>query len=131
MPLEQGATPTTVAVQLVLNDKGRVAVGDKLGGAVDKVEGMVVSQNSDSYTIAVSRVMQLGGNTSKWNGEQVTIAKEGTSGYQVYKYNQARTIVLVAAIAVGAVALLVSLGLKGGGSGSDSSGGGGGGPQTH
>lgn len=131
LPLQQGPPPATVTVRLVLNDKGRIEVSDKLGSAVDKVEGMLTAQNSDSYTIAVSEVYQLGGNSSKWNGEAVTIAKDGTVGYQIHRFNQTRTVVLAAALAAAVVVFLVSAGLKGSGSGDTSSGGSGSTGQTH
>jgi hypothetical protein len=118
-------------VQLVLNDKGRVAVSDKLGSAVDKVEGTITAQNSDSYTIAVSQVYQIGGNTSKWNGEPVTIAKEGTMGYRIHRFNQKRTVVLAVAIVAAVTVFLVTTGLKGSGTGDSSSGPGGPTGQSH
>jgi hypothetical protein len=103
-----------------LNDKGRVAISDKLGNAVDKVEGIITAQNSDSYTIAISQVYQLGGATSKWSGEAVTIQKDETIGYQIHRFNRTRTIVLVAAITAAAVVFLATVGLKAGGSGDTS-----------
>ena len=116
LPLQQGPPPATAGVQLVLNDKGRLAVSEKLGGAVDRVEGMITAQNSDSYTLAVSEVYQLGGNSSKWNGEAVTIAKDGTVGYQIHRFNQTRTVVLAVAIVVATVVFLTTTKLIGGGS---------------
>ena len=104
-----------MSVRLVLNDKGRVAVADKLGSAVDKVEGMITAQNSDTYTLAVSEVFQLGGTSSKWNGEPVTIAKDWTDGYQIHRYNQTRTVVLAVALVAATVAFLLSVKLIGGG----------------
>ena len=86
---------------------------------MDRVEGTLTAQNSDSYTIAVTQVYQLGGNSSKWNGEPVTITKDGTDGYRVHRFNQTRTVVLAAALAAAVVVFLVSAGLKG--SGSDTS----------
>jgi hypothetical protein len=117
LPLQQGPPPATVSVQLVLNDKGRVAVSDRLGSAVEKVEGTITAQNSDSYTLAVSEVYQLGGNSSKWNGEPVTIAKDGTDGYQIHRFNQTRTVVLAVALVAAAVVFLATTKLIGGGSG--------------
>ena len=116
LPLQQGPPPATVSVQLVLNDKGRVAVSDRLGSAVEKVEGTITAQNSDSYTLAVSEVYQLGGNSSKWNGEAVTIAKDGTVGYQIHRFNQTRTVVLAVAIVVATVVFLTTTKLIGSGS---------------
>jgi hypothetical protein len=119
LPLQQGPPPAAVTVQLVLNDKGRVEVANELGSAVAKVEGTVVSQDAQSVTIAVSRVLQLNGTTSTWSGEHVTIAKEATDGYQVRRVNQTRTVVLVAAITVAAVSILVTMGLNVGRGASD------------
>jgi len=120
LPLEQGAPPTAVEVQLLMNDKGRLDVSQKLGSAVDKVEGVVTAQTSDSYTLAVSRVFQIGGAVSKWNGEVVTISKDGTNGYQVHTYSKSKTVILAVAITAGVVLFLASVKLIG--SGSDSPG---------
>jgi hypothetical protein len=115
LPLEQGAPPAAVSIQLQMNDKGRLDVSQKLGSAVDKVEGMITAQNTDSYTLAVSRVFQLGGATSKWNGESVTIAKDGTNGFQVHRYSQTRTVILAVALVAATVLFLASVKLIGGG----------------
>ena len=122
LPLQQGSPPASVGVQLILNDKGRVAVGDKLGSAVEKIEGTITTQNSASYTIAVTQVYQIGGNSSKWNGEAVTIAKDGTDGFRIHRFNQTRTVVLAVAIVVAVTVFLVTVGLKAGGTGDSSSG---------
>jgi len=117
LPLQEGPPPSTVAVQLVLNDKGRDEISSMLGGAVDKVEGTVIAQNSSSYTMAVAEVYTLGGTSSKWSGEKVTIAKDGTRGYQVHRFNATKTVIVAAAITAAAVVFLVSSGLRGSGGG--------------
>jgi hypothetical protein len=118
LPMQQeGPAPTMIGVQLVLNDKGRDEVSNVLGSAVDKVEGTITSQTSTSYTIAVSQVYTLGGPSSKWSGEAVTIAKEGTSGFRVHQFNKTRTIVLAAVITAAIVVIFVSAGLVATGTG--------------
>jgi hypothetical protein len=131
--MEQGAPPVTAGIQLALNDQGRVEVASTLGSGVDRVEGTITSQTSDSYTLAVSQVYQLGGASSKWNGEPVTIQKDGTVGYRIHRFSQPRTIILAVVIVGAAVGFLLSVKLLGNGSGSDSgsSGGGGGTGQSH
>lgn len=127
LPLQQGPAPATVTVQLVMNDKGRLAVADKLGGSVDKVEGVVTAQNADSYTISITDVYQLNGNVNKWEHEAVTIAKEGVDGYKIHRFNQARTLVLAAAVTVAVVVFVVTAGIKATGSAASSGPGGPGG----
>lgn len=106
-----------IGVQLVLNDKGRDEVSTMLGSAVDKVEGTITAQSATSYTISVSQVYTLGGSSSKWNGEAVTIAKEGTAGFRVHQFNKARTIVLAAVITAAIVMIFVGAGLVANGTG--------------
>jgi hypothetical protein len=106
-------------VQLVLNDKGRVEVGSQLGSGVDKIEGTLTGQDADSYTLAVSQVYQINGNSSKWAGESVKVAKDGTTGYNIHRFNKTRTLILVAAITAAAVVFLLTTGLVGSGSSSD------------
>jgi hypothetical protein len=112
LPLQQGSAPATVSVQLVMNDKGRLAVADKLGGSVDRVEGMVTAQNADSYTLSVTEVYQLNGNSAKWENEPVTISKDGVDGYKIHRFNQARTVILAAAITAALVVFIATVGIK-------------------
>lgn len=124
LPLQQGSAPATVTVQLVMNDKGRLAVSDKLGASVEKVEGMITAQNADSYTISITDVYQLNGNATKWEHESVTIAKDGVDGYRIHRFNQARTVVLATAVTVALVAFVLTAGIKATGSAASSGPGG-------
>lgn len=115
-PLEQGTPPATQRVELVLNDKGRVAVQDKLGPRVDKVEGMVVSESESSYTMSVYHVSQLSGVGSTFSGQQVAIDKDGTTGFQLRRINKTRTVLLAGGVVVGVVAIFgKTLNIGGGG----------------
>jgi hypothetical protein len=102
-------------VELVLNDQGRAALSERLGTMVDKVEGQMLSQQGDSYTISVVRVSQLNGGTALWNGEQVSVRKEYTTGFQVRQVSKVKSIALAVAVAA-AVVLVFSKDLLGGGS---------------
>jgi hypothetical protein len=105
LPLQQGVAPQTGRVELVLNDQGRAALAERLGSQVEKVEGQMLSQGSDSYTLSVYRVSQLNGNSSAWNGEQVTLRKDFTIGFQIRQISKVRSIGL--AVAFVAVTVLV------------------------
>jgi hypothetical protein len=124
LPLQQGSAPATVSVQLVMNDKGRLAIADKLGASVDRVEGVVTAQNADSYTLAVTQVYQVNGNSAKWENEPVTIAKDGVDGFRIHRFNQARTVVLATAVTVALVVFIVTAGIKASGSSAQSGPGG-------
>ena len=86
---------------------------------MDRIEGTLTAQDADTYTIAVSDVYPIKGTSSKWNGEVVKVAKDGTEGYNIHRFNKTRTIILVAAITAAAVVFLITTGLTGSGSNSD------------
>lgn len=115
LPLQQGVAPETGRVELVLNDQGRAALSERLGPMVQKVEGQMLSQQADAYTLSVVRVSQLDGNTAMWNGEQVTLLKVHTVGFQVRQLNKARTIGLAAAVTAAVVFVFFGKALTGGG----------------
>jgi hypothetical protein len=104
-PIQQGVAPASQRLELTLNDKGRAAVGDRLGPGVARVEGMVVKQDSGSYTMSVFHVTQIDGSSSTWTGQEVAIATDGTIGFQIRKLNKTRTTLLTGGIVVGIVAI--------------------------
>ncbi len=103
------STPPIPAQQVgvVINDRGRVLLGDRVGVSVDRVDGKVVSHNNGSLTIDVYRVTDLRGNTSTWTGERVAIPEEAILGYRARKLSKWRSFLLVGAIAV---SVILSLG---------------------
>jgi len=113
--MQQGVAPDTGRVELVLNDQGRAALSERLGTMVEKVEGHVLSQRADAYTISVVRVHQLNGSSALWNGEQVTVLKEHTVGYQVRRLHVAKTVGLAAAVTALTVYVFFGKQLIGGG----------------
>lgn len=102
-------------MELVLNDQGRAAMSERLGTMVEKVEGTVLSQTADSYTIAVAKVSQFNGNASTWNGEQVTVRKDQTAGYQVRRLNVLKTVAVAAVVTVALAYLFFGSAITGGG----------------
>ena len=116
LPLQQGPPPVSVSgVQLLLNDRGRVAVADKLGTGVAKVEGTVTAQDATSYTVSLTHVYQLNGSSSTWNGELVTIPKDASDSFQVRQYNKTRTLALAGAITAAVVVFFLTASIHGGG----------------
>jgi hypothetical protein len=115
LPLQQGVAPETGRVELVLNDQGRAALSERLGPMVEKVEGQMLSQTTESYTVSVVRISQLNGGTALWNGEQVTIPKSQLLGYQVRQLDKVKTFGLAAAVTVAMVVLFLGKSLTGGG----------------
>ena len=115
-PLQTSVPATGNRIAVLLNDRGRYTLGDRLGSAVDKVDGLLVEVDSAKVTLEVYRTTDLRGGTASWTGERVPIPKDAISGYQERQFSKRRTWILVGT-SVGVVVasmLMVNLNLFGG-----------------
>ena len=97
-------TPTVI----VLNDRGRVALGEALGQNVDRLEGGVVSRGDSSFVVAVRNVRYFNGETNEWKGEQVTVPVAGVRTLEARRFSRKRTWTLVGALTAGFIAFIIT-----------------------
>lgn len=97
-PLQTGVPATGSRIAVVLNDRGRATLGDRLGSAIDKVDGLLVEGDGASVTLEVYRTMDLRGNAATWTGERVQLPKDGITGYQGRQFSKRRTFLLVGTV---------------------------------
>jgi hypothetical protein len=90
LPL-QTELPRSPEVQILLNDRGRVQVGDGMGPSVEAVEGVVAGEDSSMVRLKVSRVVYLRGGTAVWAGEEVAIDRSGIMGYRGRQFSKGRS----------------------------------------
>jgi hypothetical protein len=102
-------------VQFVLNDRGRVGLAETLGPAVEKVEGTVVRVSEAGYDISVVGVTHIGGESARWNGEQVTLGTDHVTAFAVRRYQRSRTVLLAAGVTVGLLLFIFGRSLLGAG----------------
>lgn len=91
---------------IVINDRGRVLLGDRVGATVDRIDGKVISRQGGNLVLDVYRVTDLRGNMATWTGERITIPDEAILGYRARKFSIAKTLLLVGVVAS---AIIVSL----------------------
>ena len=116
LPLQTSVPASGQRIAVVLNDRGRALLGDRLGPAVDKVDGLLVEGDSMSVTLEVFRTHDLRGGDATWTGERVQVPRDGITGYQERSLDRRRTFLLTATI-VGVIAasvLLANLDVLGG-----------------
>jgi len=96
------STPPLPAQQIgvVINDRGRVLLGDRVGASVDRIDGKVVSRQEGSIVLDVYRVTDVRGNTATWTGERVSIPEDAILGYRARKVSKIKTLLLVGVIAL-------------------------------
>jgi hypothetical protein len=99
-------------IALDISDQGRVALGGLVGPELSQVEGRFVSMENGEYVIHVTGVRFLRGGEQGWRGETVRIKPEYVTSRYERKFSTVKTVAL-GAVAVGAVALVATAGLRG------------------
>ncbi len=107
LPMQPPLPPTNgQEVGLVINDRGRTLLADRIGPLVERVDGRLVSRESGSLTLLVFRVTDVRGTSSTWTGERVAIPEEAILGYRPKVQSKFKTGLLIGAVAL---AILSSL----------------------
>jgi hypothetical protein len=107
LPVQSTPPAPAQQVAIVINDRGRVLLGDRVGASVDRIDGKVVSRQNGALVVDVYRVTDLRGNTATWTGERVSIPEEAILGYRARTLSKFKTFLLVGTIAL---AIISSLG---------------------
>jgi hypothetical protein len=102
LPVQTALPATGTRMAVVINDRGRVAIGDRVGSAVELVEGLLVATDSSAVTIEVYRTTDMRGRDASWTGESVRIPKDAISGYRERVLSKRKTAVLVGGL-IGAI----------------------------
>jgi hypothetical protein len=103
-----GPVPETgTVIGLDITDAGRVALGGAMGPEIDQVEGRLLAKDTSGYLVGVTSLHLLRGGEQVWHGEQVQIKKEYVASVYQRRFSPGRSAAL-AAVGIGAVALIAS-----------------------
>jgi hypothetical protein len=117
LPLQEQAPVPQSLVAVVLNDRGRALMGDRLGETIDRIEGTLVESSETAVRLQVSRTVSLQGSTAIWAGEEVVVQREGVRGFRTRQFSRGRTAMLSIAAVMGLVVIGATLTLLVGGGG--------------
>lgn len=115
-PMQVAPAPGTT-VLLDLNDRARIALGDRIGPSAAQIEGELTERTDSTYSVRIESVHYLNGQTNRWSGEQFTVRSDLVGQAWQRDFSRARTIGLAAGATVGLVALIAGLKLVGFGGG--------------
>jgi len=101
--------------EFLVNDEGRVALRDQMGPGVGKVEGRVVLQDDESWTVRVHRVTTISGVAYAWMGESVRIPTRAVYTVSRRDLDRRATVIAAAGVTGAVAAFMWSRGLFGGG----------------
>jgi hypothetical protein len=109
---------------LELNDRGRVGLGDSIGPSAQTIEGTTIFGSDSAFKLGVTRVGYLNGQSNKWSGEPLLIARDFVAKVTQEKFSKSRTWLTATGLTAAAVAFISSRGLLGFGSEAKTGGGG-------
>jgi len=105
-PLRSVTPSPAQQVGVVINDRGRTLLGERVGALVERIDGRIVSIDSSSVVLDVFRVTDLRGTATTWTGERVTIPRDAVLGFRERKLSKLRVLALVGAAALAVFAVL-------------------------
>lgn len=127
-PVVAAPVPGT-RLDLELNDRGRVGLGENVGAAATTVEGMLQSQTDSAYLIRVASVVYVNGQSNKWNGEPLMVQKDFVKDVSERRFSQRRSLLAAGILTAGVLAFALTRNLLGAGNTDRDPGGGGGNDQ--
>lgn len=111
VPASTTTPPTGETVVLQISDRGRVALGERLGPGVTQIQGRVTSVGEEQVSMSVASVGYVSGETSLWSGETMTMSREFVGNVSVRQLSKSRTWVTVGASAAVAGFFIATRGL--------------------
>ena len=116
------APATYIAVDLT--DRGRIGLGELIGPAATRVEGVLQSETDSIYALNVAAVGYMNGQSNRWSGEPLSVRKDFITNVRQRKFSRGRTALASGGALGGILFFALTRGLFGFGGG-DSGGGGG------
>lgn len=104
LPVQSSPPAMQERAAVVLTDRGRTLMGDRLGPLVEHVDGIIQSADSAKVVLSVVGTRDVRGGSSLWSGERVEIPADAILGYRPRQLSKPRSYLLggalVATIAV-------------------------------
>jgi hypothetical protein len=107
-----------------ITDSGRTELTRQLGPGTFTVEGKVVRQDDNGWTLRVYRHIDLRGQATTWSGEVVELPRSAVELVNRRDFDRGRSVIAAAAFAGGLTLFVLSRSLLGGGSSPEEGGGG-------
>ena len=107
-----GVAPATGAeVTVVLTDKGRAALSDRVGPEMDELRGRLMSSTDSSVVLSMTQSVTLRGVSATWTDEVLTVSREHFGSLRTKALSRGRTSVLAVASLAAAVFIVINRGI--------------------
>jgi hypothetical protein len=113
VPIGTPVPPVGEVVAFQISDQGRVGLAERFGPGVARIEGRVLGNEGNDYVISVSRVAQIGGESSLWSGETIHLEHDFVGRLERRELAKTRTWLVAGGVTTAVVALIASASLTG------------------
>lgn len=114
-PLETAPVPGTT-VLLDVSDQGRVALAERFGPSLERIQGRVDGVTDSTITVRIQSVRYLNGQQSDWTGELASLPRAQFARVRQQQFSRFRTTMLASGLVAAVVTAVLSTNLMGGGS---------------
>lgn len=121
-PLSEVSPMAVVSAQI--SDVGRVALAERVGSGVARIDGEVVQNGDTAIRLMVTEVRFLNGLSNKWQGQELTLRPQDVRSVSQRTFSRQRTVaaVIIGALAAAAIFAVGFTGLFSGDPGGDKPG---------
>jgi hypothetical protein len=112
-----GPPPAGARVVATLNDRGRAAMSDSVGPAVDRAEGTVARSSDSSFVLSMRRTYAFGGNETPWAGEALTFRMSSLRALELRRPSRGRSVALALGLTAAVAAIVLGTTIRGSGGG--------------
>jgi hypothetical protein len=98
-------------VAVVLTDKGRIALNDRVGPEMDELRGRLMSSSDTNVVISITESVTLRGVSAKWTDEVLPLSREYFGSLRVKEFSKGRSTVTAGAATAAAVFLILNRGI--------------------
>lgn len=122
VPMSQPLVEQTA--EFHVTDMGRTELTRQLGPGTLTIEGRVVRQDENGWTLRVYRHIDIRGQATTWSGEVVELPRSAVELVNRRDFDRARSAIATVAVAGGLTLFVLSRSLLGGGTSPEEGGGG-------
>ncbi|MCA2984323.1 hypothetical protein [Gemmatimonas sp.] len=95
-------------IALVVTDRGRVALNERLEPEIDELRGTLVRKTDSSYTLAMKQTVTLRRTTSTWAGESLSVASAFVGTVRRRELSRSRSWLVAGGAAAAVVAFIAT-----------------------
>jgi hypothetical protein len=103
-------------VALVVTDRGRAELSDRVGPELDQLRGRLVARTDTSISLSMRQALSLRSGSTTWTGETLTVNSALLATVREKRLDKGRTVLLAGGVTAAFVAFILTRDFLGGNS---------------